>query len=227
VPDIASLRAFYLDKINGKQTIFHIWDDGGAFGDSVTPSTYSGPYRVWMRDLLRKFLDESVDEGGSPALLSVGCGNAVIEAELVATGYRVLAVDALQEAVSLAKEKGVEAICADVLAWTPPRTDWSVVYADGLLGHLYDPAEGVQHVLSRLRSWMPRSNGVLVISNDGPRTNTDVESHPDVPGFAWMSGSYLHAQAEAAGFRDVWTTWFSYERPLSGSRDRVVVTARA
>ncbi|HEU5159135.1 MAG TPA: methyltransferase domain-containing protein [Streptosporangiaceae bacterium] len=220
---IEALRAFYLGDAEGAESRFHIWDRGEAVGDSVTPSTYSRPYQLWMCDLLRKFLDD----GDAPALLSVGCGNAVIESELTAAGYKVLGVDALEEAVQLARGKGVDAVCADILSWTPPEsTQWTVVYADGILGHVFDQDHGVQHVLSRFRSWLPDGKGVLVMSNDEPRTDTHVQAHSEVPGFSWLSGPFLHTQAEAAGFQDVWTTWFTYDRPLSGSRERVVVTAR-
>ena len=220
---IEALRAFYLGDASGAESRFHIWDRGEAVGDSVTPSTYSKPYQLWMHELLRKFLDD----GDEPALLSVGCGNAIIEAELAAAGYRVLGVDALPEAVALAKGRGVDAVCADVLTWMPPAsTRWNVIYADGILGHIFDQAKGVQHVLARFRSWLPDGKGVLVMSNDEPRTDAHVQAHSEVPGFSWLSGPFLHTQAEAAGFQDVWTTWFTYERPLTGPRERVVVTAR-
>lgn len=220
--EIEPLRAFYLKNGEGEHSIFDIWEKGGARGDSVTPSTYSGPYRLWMTDLLRKLLAE----GEASALLSVGCGNAAVEAMLAAEGHRVLGVDALAEAVGLARAKGVEAVCAELLTWTPPPGPWTVIYADGVLGHLYDPYDGVLPALRRLRSWLA-AGGALVISNDGPTTDADVQPHPEVRGFAWLSRSYLHRQVEAAGFRDVASSHFSYERPLSGQRERVIVTARA
>lgn len=217
-----SLRAFYLNNVDGAQSIFHVWEGGGAKGDSVTPSTYSAAYRQWMVTRLRELFAEN----GSPALLSVGCGNAAVEAELAAAGCTVLGVDALEEAVTLARSKGVDVVCADVLAWTPPAGPWPVIYADGLLGHLYEPDTGVRPALKRFRSWLPPDGGTLVISNDGPRTDADVEPHPEVPGFAWLSPAYLCRQAKEAGFDDVSSSLFTYDRPLSGPRDRVIVTAR-
>jgi SAM-dependent methyltransferase len=224
VADLAELRAVYLSNTNGELSRFHIWDRGEPVGDSVTPSTYSAAYRIWMRDLLRKFLDESHRD--VPGLISVGCGNAAVEAGLVTAGYRVCGVDAMEEAISLARRKGVEAICADVLTWTPPPGDWAVVYADGFLGHVFDPENGVRPCLERIRSWLP-AGGTLVISNDDPRTDADTQTHTEVPAFTWLSGRYLKAQAEAAGYKDIWSTWFTYVRPISGPRERVIVTARA
>ena len=173
-----------------------------------------------MGDLLRGFLAESPD----PGLLSLGCGNATIEAGIVADGFRVLGVDALEPAVELATAKGVDAVCADVLNWTPPPGPWTVLYAEGVLGHLYDPGTGVRNVLKRFQSWLPEG-GSLVISNDPPRTDTQVQEHPDLPYF-FLSQSYLHRQVEECGFHDVTSTVFTYQKPLSGPRDRVVVTAR-
>ncbi|HEX4811575.1 MAG TPA: class I SAM-dependent methyltransferase [Nonomuraea sp.] len=223
-----ALRAFYLTNVDGAQSIFHVWEDGGAKGDSVTPSTYSTAYREWMVDRLRELVRENgVPANGTPALLSVGCGNAAVEAALVADGYTVLGVDALDEAVALARKKGVRAVRADVLSWTPPGGTCPVIYADGLLGHLYDPVTGVRPALERFRSWLPPSGGTLLISNDGPRTGAEVEPHPEVPGFAWLSSSFLCRQAKEAGFDDVSSSLFTYERPISGPRDRVIVTARA
>lgn len=219
---IGSLRAFYLNAIDGAQSIFHVWEGGGAKGDSVTPSTYSAAYRQWIVDRLRELFPENAP----PALLSLGCGNAAVEAELVADGYTVLGVDALQEAVTLARRKGVDAVCADVLAWTPPAGPWPVIYADGLLGHLYDPDTGVRLALERFRSWLPPDGGTLVISNDGPHTDVEVESHSEVPDFTWLSCDYLHRQAKESGFQDVSSCLFTYHRPISGPRDRVIVTAR-
>ncbi len=224
--NIESLRAIYRTKTNGEPSRFHIWEKGDAAGDSVTPATYSGAYRIWMRDLLRKFLDDSGSE--APGLISVGCGNASVEAGLVTMGYPVIGVDAMEEAVQFARSKGVDAVCTDFFTWTPPPGhDWRVVYADGLLGHVFDPVDGLRPAFEQMRTWLPEGSGILVISNDDTRTDSaPTEAHSEVPGFTWLSGPYLKAQAEAAGFKDIWSTWFTYVRPVSGPCERVIVTAQ-
>lgn len=217
---IQKVRDYYLHDNEGQPSIYHIWESGRGRGDVTTPAQSSPPYRQWMGDMLREFLAESPD----PGLLSVGCGNAMIESGIAGEGTRVLGMDAMEHAVELAKAKGVDAVCADVLTWTPPPGPWTVLFADGILGHLYD--SGLQNVLQRFRSWLAAGD-VLIISNDPPRTDEELQENPNVPRYFWFSKAYLHRAVEECGFRDVTSTVFTYEKPLSGPRDRIVVTARA
>ena len=216
--DVGKLRSFY----NGHagESLFAVWERGAARGDSITPSTYSSSYREHILALLR----DRLGHPGDRSLLSIGCGNAVVEADLARDGYDVLAVDALDQAVTLANAKGVSAIRADVETWTPTST-WDVVYADGLLGHLYREEEGLTRILRRIRSWLTPKNGHLIISNDAPRGKADAEPAPGVPDFFWLSPSLLEAEAKHAGFDEVSTSRFVYDRPLSGPRDRAIVVA--
>ena len=221
--DLEQLRGFYLRTIDHHENLFDTWERGDARGDSVTPSTYSAEYRRWMTELLLGNL--RARPGG---VISVGSGNATIESAITRAGYRVVAVDVIPEAVELARRKGVEAVLADVRDWSPPQDAWTLVYADGVMGHLYTPGEaGHVPVLERMRSWLAPRRGVLVISNDRPHGLADVQPAPGVPGFYWLSEDFLRKQAEAAGFQDLSSTTFVYQRPLSGARVRAVLTARA
>ena len=218
---VRAVRDYYLQDDDGEPSIFHVWERGAGRGNVTTPSTSSEPYRLWITELLRGRLAESPN----PALLSVGCGNAVVEAGLVAEGHRVLGVDPMEPAVELAKAKGVEVICADALNWTPPPGPWTVVYADGSLGHLYDPDTGVRPALERFKSWLP-DGGTLVLSVDPPwNGETEVSKHADVR-YYFLPEPYLHRQVEECGFHDVTSTVFVFEKPITGPRDRLVVTAR-
>jgi len=217
---IRAVRDYYLSDNDGQPSIYHIWESGAGRGDVTTPSQSSPEYRQWMDSLLRGFLAESPD----PGLLSLGCGNAIIEAGIAADGIKVLGLDAMAEAVELAKAKGVDAVCADLLNWSPPPGPWSVFYADGSLGHLYDPDNGVRDVLERFKSWMPEGS-VLVISNDPPRTDDEVTRHPDLR-YYFLSESFMRREVEACGFADVTSAVFTYQKPVSGPRDRIVITGR-
>jgi len=218
---VKAVRDYYLHDNDGEPSIYHIWERGAGRGDVTTPATSSVPYRQYMVGLLRELLIGERD----PGLLSVGCGNGMIEAELASAGFRVLGMDAMPDAVELARAKGLNAVCADVLSWTPPAGPWNVIYADGSLGHLYDPATGLGPVLARLQSWLPE-HGVLVLSNDPPRTDAELQENPGVAKYYWFSQTYLHQAVEAAGFTGVTSTAFTYQKPVSGSRDRIVVTGR-
>ncbi len=226
---VEQLWKFYL--CDEDLSLFDIWEGGAANGDSVTPSTYSAPYRAWMIDFLTGVLDRT----NPPTLLSVGCGNASVEAEVARAGYDVLAVDLLERAVQIARRKGLTAEVADIRSWSPEEGRWGVVYADGLMAHLYDPDDSLVSVLKHLHGWLGHSErsepastvpgrGVLVISNDGTQQGQDAQQAPGIPAH-WLSAGYLVEQCREAGFGDVSYTTFTYTRPLSGPRDRVVVTA--
>jgi SAM-dependent methyltransferase len=217
---VKAVRDYYLHDNDGEPSIYHIWERGDGRGDVTTPATSSVPYRQYMIGLLRGLLTGNEN----PGLLSIGCGNGMIEAELASDGFRVLAMDAMPHAVELAK--GLDAVCADVLSWTPPAGPWNVIYADGSLGHLYDPAAGIGQVLERFKSWLPE-RGVLVLSNDPPRTDDELQENPVVAKYYWFSQTWLHQAVEAAGFSAVTSNAFSYLKPVSGSRSRIVVTGRA
>jgi hypothetical protein len=219
---LADLTDFYLPRSPGDPTLFEIWERGEARGDSVTPSTFCHEYRTWMGGLLRTELGRA----GTDRLVSLGSGNAAVECELLAGGVRVLAVDAMAEAVQIARAKGLDAIRADITTWVP-QEEWPVVYLDGLLGHLYDTTTGSLPVLAHIRSWLGSGGrGTLVASNDGTPDGSPVHPAPGVTGFHWLSEEYLAAQARAAGFDDVRTQTYLYERPLSGERGRSVLVAR-
>jgi SAM-dependent methyltransferase len=218
---IAELRTFYRCDGDHALTLFDIWEGGAANGDSVTPSTYSAPYRQWMIRYLRALLADA----RPPTLLSIGCGNASVEAEIARAGHEVLAVDVLEAAVEIARRKGLGTVVADVRTWVPEPGRWGVVYADGLLGHLYDPHDGLVPVFKHLHGWLAPAGGVLVVSNDGAWAGRDAQAAPGVP-VHWLSADYLVSQARDAGFDDVAHTVYTYTRPLSGRRERVIVTAR-
>jgi SAM-dependent methyltransferase len=217
--NLDELRKFY--RCDNDLSLFDVWEDGGANGDSITPSTYSASYRQWMID----FLCQQLGRSERPTMLSIGCGNASVESEVARAGYEVFAIDVLDRAIEIARRKGLRAQIADVRTWTPEPGKWGLVYADGLLGHLYEPMEGLVPILKHLHSWLEPGPGTLVISNDTPREGRDAQLAPGVP-VHWLSAPYLLEQSRQAGFVDVSYTTYTYTRPLSGPRDRVIMTAR-
>jgi SAM-dependent methyltransferase len=215
------LADLYLRRDHRGDSLFEVWERGHARSDSVTPSTYCSAYRRWICDKIIRHLNDGPESG----LLSLGCGNAIVESEVAAKGYRVLAVDALAEAVALATAKGVPAVRADITSWSP--TDrWSVIYLDGVLCHLYGRTGGLVPILNRIRNWLTES-GVLIASNDSTENGLAAFPAPGLNGVYWLSGEYQRSQALAAGFHEVTVESFEYRRPVSGRRLRAVIVARA
>jgi SAM-dependent methyltransferase len=204
------------------RTIYEIWEDGGAFNDSVTPSTYNPEYREYMA---RKIL------GLAPAgarVFSFGCGNGFVEGDLVSSGLEVRAIDVNEEAVALTRRKGVDAFTADYYALQPSDVAGTdVVYADGFLGHLFDADEELRPVLGKLAELEPRSGTTLVFSNDSPVDGRAAfASHPAVEGFWFISKDHLSESLAEVGFEPMESYYFPYVRPVSGVRYRTICTAR-
>jgi SAM-dependent methyltransferase len=214
------LRSFYLTG-SDEQSLFHEWEHGTPRGDSTTPSICSPTYRWWILEHLRNALNRDRKN----LLLSLGAGNAFVERVLCREGYPVLAVDALSDAVALARQAGVPAILHNLYSWDTPTEYWDVVYADGLLGHLHDGHDGAHVALSLMRTWLRPGSGTIVISNDAPKTDEEVQPSSNVPGFYWLSDRWIASELKRAGFRRISTASISYRRPLSGSRTRAIITA--
>ncbi len=215
------LRSFYLTG-REEQSLFHEWEHGIPRGDSTTPSICSPTYRWWILEHLRNALNRDRKH----LLLSLGSGNAFVERVLCREGYPVLAVDALNEAVKLAREAGVPAIRHNLYSWEAQPDYWDVIYADGLLGHLHDGHDGAHVALRLFLVWLKAPCGTVVISNDSPKTDAPVQQSSNVPGFYWLSEQWIAAELKRAGFTRISTASIAYRRPLSGLRTRAIITAQ-
>jgi hypothetical protein len=202
---------------------YEVWERGGAVGDSVTPSIYCPEYRMHM---VLKILSLPKPH---ECMFSIGCGNAFVEADLQARGLQVQAIDCNEDAVVLAASKGVDAFTADYHALPPGHlADFGVVYADGLLGHLYHPETGLAAFFETLHALKPTPGTWLVLSNDAPADPASaVAPHGKVQGFWLFSPEYLRDTAQRFGYTVVESYSFPYERPLSGLRNRTICIARA
>lgn len=204
------------------RTIYEIWEEGSAFNDSVTPSTYCNDYRNHM------VLKISSLCAGRGRVFSIGCGNAFVEADLLSRGLHVQAIDCNAQAVELAASKGVEAFIADY--FTLPEghlATFDAVYADGLLGHVYRPEQGLDAFFETMRALRPRPGGWLIFSNDAPlERGFDVTPHGRVSDFWLLSKEYLAETLIRFGF-DAWESYhFPYVRPISGPRNRTICVGR-
>ncbi|SIK04446.1 type 12 methyltransferase [Mycobacteroides abscessus subsp. bolletii] len=227
---------FYEERTNthdgASLSLYDIWEQGGAAGDSITPSTYNADYRTHIGLKLSVLLRHQ----GS--LISIGCGNAAVEGDLVAKGFSVSGLDYNAEAIEYAKAKGVQVEQADYNLLSPGYLKHhTVVYADGLFGHLWQDDEGLNGPLRHLRNLVKPGCAVL-ISNDAPRgtlewdqtglpAGSPHEPHPGVSGFQFLSREYVADTLCNHGFRVLESYYFPYLRPISGIRNRTIVIACA
>jgi SAM-dependent methyltransferase len=205
-----------------KDTIYSIWERGDAFNDSVTPSTYSNEYRSHM---VLKLLSLSQPR---EHVFSIGCGNGFVEGGVTSAGRHVQAIDCHEEAVRLTGSKGVDAFTADFFELPEDHlSTFSVVYADGLLGHMFHRDEGLDPFFEQLARLRPRAGTWLVFSNDAPiQEGVETAAHPSVSGFWYLSKSYLAGVLARFGYENFESYYFPYVRPISGLRNRTICVAR-
>ncbi|WP_369171296.1 class I SAM-dependent methyltransferase [Streptomyces sp. R28] len=223
--DLAQMRDYYTVQrsTDGEEAnIYAIWEKGGAFNDSVTPSTYVPEYRSHMA---LKLL--SLTEDGA-TVFSLGCGNAAVEGVVVDLGRKVRGIDFNVEAVELARQKGVDAFTADYYTLHPADVaDADVIYADGFLGHLFDAEREAGPALDKLADLGLKSGAYVVFSNDAPPdTKVPFAPHQRVADFWYVSKDYLSDRLAERGYQPVESYYFPYLRPVSGMRNRTICIAR-
>lgn len=219
--NVEALRKYYNTKREFGTTqinIYKIWEAGGAFQDSITPSTFTPEYRSHM---VLKIL--SLTEVGDQ-ILSIGCGNGFVEADLIRNERRVVALDFNEEAVELTLAKGVPAKVADFFQLEASDfDDVKVIYADGLIGHLFSEEEKLTPFIEKLKSLNLAPGTHVVLSNDSPIDfNKQYMPHNRVEGFWFISKQYLFAQLIESGFQPIESYYFPYLRPISGLRNRTM-----
>lgn len=221
-----TLYEFYCSRRTAKGVLrdsrYEIWERGEALEDSVTPSTYCPAYREHM---VRKISALAKPHG---SVFSIGCGNAFVEADLVANGLNVQAIDCNEEAVKLAVAKGVDAFPIDY--YDLPLgylSSFCTVYADGLIGHLYLPEFGLDRFFETMNGLKPVPGTFLVLSNDAPLQNgVEVAANSVVSGFWLLSTSFINNTLTRFGY-DIWESYtYTYHRPISGLRNRSICIAR-
>jgi hypothetical protein len=222
VGEMDKMTNYYKLNEGGTKTIYDVWEQGKNHGDSVTPSTWCPAYKDMMTNLLERYTRKS--EGAS--VISLGCGNAVIEANLVSRGFNVTGLDLNKEAISYARKKGLRVIENDFYTYEPDER-YDVVYADGFFGHLYGVNDNVSSVYQHIAEKLLKREGVVIISNDAPRdTDCEVQVHPHVPDFQFLSPSYLAGQANLIGMSNIEVNTFYYFRPISGQCPRAIVISK-
>lgn len=218
-----SIEKFYSQPREQGANIYEIWEEGKAYKNSVTPTTYNVEYREFITQKIELLLEED----RTRRILSIGSGNALVESHLHQKGYLVTANDANKDAIELARKKGLQVVWADINEWEPEQHNFALIYCDGIIGHLYDPNYGLKNIFSRLRNWLLSSEGTILISNDAAVIDAPVHPHPNVQGFFWFSADYLCSELLSAGFQVTQSESFFYHRPLTGNKERLIIEAKA
>ncbi|MEM7063922.1 MAG: methyltransferase domain-containing protein [Cyanobacteria bacterium P01_B01_bin.77] len=219
---LVSIDNYYSQVRSEGSNIYDIWEQGKAYGDSITPSIYDPKYRAFITNKIESL----VSRDHTQPILSIGSGNAFVEKDLHQQGYSILASDPNPDAMRLAEKKGVPFVLADVNQWEPQEKNLALIYCDGVMGHLYTPESEFQALFRRLLGWL-RSDGKLLISNDAAISDVPVHLHPRVKDFYWFSPEFLCSQLSQAGFHHVKFEIFVYARPLTGAKERLIVQAQA
>jgi predicted TPR repeat methyltransferase len=223
--DLDQIRQYYTTQRgvgDEAASIYAIWEKGGAFKDSITPSTYVPEYRSHMALKLLSLTAEGA------CVFSLGCGNAAVEGVVASLNRTVRGIDVNEEAVELARKKSVDAFVADYYDLQPADlADVGLIYADGFLGHLFDAKREIAPALQKLGELDLNSGAHLVFSNDAPADpRAAYAPHQSVEGFWFISRDYLRGSLTELGYEPVEAYYFPYLRPLSGMRNRTVVVVR-
>lgn len=219
------VREYYRTKHydNGeKLSIYEIWEKGGALNDSVTPSTFSRDYRAHVLSQILEVTHEN------DIIFSIGCGNGFIEGDLVSNNRTVRAIDCIEKAVELSRAKGVDAYLENFYNLEKSEFDCiSLIYADGLIGHLYEEDSQLFTFFHKLGNLRLRSGTYLFLSNDSPSNQGDQYApHDKVPGFWFISKEYLSECLVEYGFEVLDSYYYRYSRPISGLRNRTICLAK-
>lgn len=221
--DLMLLTENYYSQLREQgKSIYDMWEEGRAYKDSITPAIYHQKYREFMAEKIKSLVNYNLTSN----ILSIGSGNAFVESDLHQQGYQVTANDINEDAIEIAKNKGLPVVFADINQWRPEQKNFDLIYCDGVVGHLYKPGAGLTNLFSRLRDWLVPNQGILLISNDMAVLEAPVHLHPRVKDFYWFSADYLCSELLRAGFELVENESFIYQRPLTGEKERLILEAR-
>jgi 2-polyprenyl-3-methyl-5-hydroxy-6-metoxy-1,4-benzoquinol methylase len=215
--DIKKVIKIYEDVIKDGKSRFELWEKGGSFGSSVTPSTFDKTYLNKITDLISQILEVK-----NPKILSIGSGNAFIERELAERGCDVLATDVSEQALKLANEKGLKTQYLNAREEFLLKDKFDMVILDGVIGHLVENERSVQVFLEKCKAIL-NENGIVFIAHDEPINNVPFQEHPEIPSFYWFSKEYLEDVFTESGYTSIKSKYIEYLRPGHNGRRRVIV----
>lgn len=151
----------------GRPSLFDLWEAG-------EPTDLPPPLAVRdaeYRSQIVRILDSHRSAGRR--VVSNGAGNGCVEAALAAAGWDVLATDPASSALRLCRAKGLSARRFALLE-DPPIGPFDVIYCDGVMGHLWDPASASVPAWIALAALGHRGS-VCCVSNDLSDDDTEAQ----------------------------------------------------
>jgi len=212
----------YYDASLAKEgkSLFYEWEKGEDSDHPGTPSVRYAKYRQFVLNLFMHHASE-----GS-RVISLGCGNGFTELLLKEKGYQILGTDVHQSALQLCVEKGIDAVALDALSVPEGFERFDVVYADGLMGHLWNETDEFSlfgdNVLKLLET-----GGVAILSNDLSDSDdapcTAVTGDPDAIFYRGIKGYVGEQLGRVVGLTVIESHIYEYERKGRGIRRREIV----
>ncbi|MDQ3802470.1 MAG: class I SAM-dependent methyltransferase [Acidobacteriota bacterium] len=210
----------------GEESLFGMWESGGATDMQAPLSVRRPRYRRLIVGILRRYAPEPTAH-----VLSIGAGNGFTEAELVAAGFNVLATDRSEIALRFCERKGLVTAKYE-FPEEPPEClrGFDVVYCDGVLGHLWQPAAGCQEFWVKTTKFCHR-DALMLLSNDLSETDAaptlGVRRDPGAKFFRPPAGWFAQ-DAQASGlWRPGPARVLHYRRYSSPRRREILILSRS
>lgn len=143
----------------GQPSLFECWEAGV---DTTLPAPLAvrdARYRAEVVRIFGRYRHVGL------RLVSIGAGNGCVEVALAADGWDVLATDPAASALRICRAKGL-ATARLALLEDGPIGPFDIVYCDGVMGHLWDPASASSIAAWTALAGLGRRDSICIVSND-------------------------------------------------------------
>lgn len=211
-----TVERIYETPVERGLTRYEIWEQRRAAGDSITPSTFS-------EDYCRKVAEKIVALAGiGSSVLSIGCGNGFLEKSLKAFYLNVLATDISEQALGLAQKKELETqiLNAMEIPWNIEDNRFHVVLAEGVIGHLIKD-QSIDYFVNEAHRVTKPGGKLIIINDESTIKGVDIQRHKDPSiDFCWVSQNFV-GRSITRKYSSVETSLIQYQKPISGTKNRV------
>lgn len=206
----------------GPDSILLAWEAGIWSPTPPPPAVHSPDYRQKITNIFKNLWPEA----RQPKLLSFGCGNAMIEADLFKDGFGVLATDYAAEAVALARGKGLQGQILDVLSPSEVTSRHDFLFADGLLGHVEVQPQGLERLAATLNAFAEDHAWIVIAYElaEGRNAVYSVTGHDASRFYRPPKGeAWRRLSPHMPGWQQHSIYYIRYVRPGRGERTREVI----